>query len=129
MRDKEAEISGRGPHGPGSRRWIYPVTSQSNSIRNAAMCCSTGGESSLQVLDERGHVEGLHGRQLADAATFAPFGEAAHGVPIRLARVVVVDLRPEKFQDALRGLGCRRKERCLEHWRAGMISLELVIVG
>src|SRR5262249_11517285 len=40
-----------------------------------------------------------------DAAAVAPFGKAARGVEIRLARLVVIDLRGEEFQNAPGGLG------------------------
>ena len=39
------------------------------------------------------------------------FREAARGVQVRLARVVVVDLGGEEFQDAPGGLGRRREKR------------------
>ncbi|HZL25967.1 MAG TPA: hypothetical protein VFC39_05500 [Acidobacteriaceae bacterium] len=45
----------------------------------------------LQVLDEDGDVEGLHVGGLADAAAVAPLREAAGGVQVGLARVVIVD--------------------------------------
>jgi hypothetical protein len=69
------------------------------------------GKLRLQVLDEGGDVEGLHVGELGDAAAVAPFREAAGCVQVRLARVVVVDLCGEEFQDALRGLRRRREKR------------------
>jgi len=59
----------------------------------------------LQVLDEGGDVEGLHVGELADAAGVAPFRGTAGGVEVRFARVVVVDLGGEEFQNAPGGLG------------------------
>ncbi len=46
-----------------------------------------------------------------DAALVAPGGKAARGVEVRLARVVVVDLGVEEFQNAQGGLGRRREQR------------------
>lgn len=56
-------------------------------------------------------MEGLHAGELADAAGGAPFREAARAVQVRLARVVVVDLRGEKLWDALGGLRRGREKR------------------
>jgi hypothetical protein len=44
--------------------------------------------------------------ELADAVLVAPGGKAPGGVQVRLARVVVVDLGGEEFEDAPGGLGC-----------------------
>jgi hypothetical protein len=88
-------------------------------------------ESSLQFLDERGHVEGLHGHPLADAATFAPFGEAAHGRAFRYAlrvwSLLICAVKHSRTRFAALGVGVKS-----DAWNtggAGMISLELVIVG
>ena len=56
-------------------------------------------------------MEGLHVGELADAALVAPCRKAARGVEVRFARVVVVDLAGEEFQNALRGLRRRREQR------------------
>jgi hypothetical protein len=53
-------------------------------------------EPALQLLDEGGDVERLNLRQLVEAVGIAPAGEAARGVEVGFARVVVVDLRGEK---------------------------------
>src|SRR5712692_4525888 len=91
----------------------WPITSQSNSMRSAARCClhRGGRELALKLLDECGHVEGLNGGKFPDAAPLAPCCEAARGIHIRLARVVVVDLGGEKFEHALGGFRRRREER------------------
>ena len=65
----------------------------------------------LQLLDEGGDVEGLDAGELSDAAGLAPLREAARGIQVRLARVVVVDLGGEEFDHALRRLGRRREQR------------------
>ena len=90
-----------------SRTW--PVTSQSKSMRRAARCCLTvGGENSpCRSLLKAADMEGLDGGELSDAAGVAPGGEAARGVQVGLAGVVVVDLGGEKLQHAFGGLGSR----------------------
>jgi hypothetical protein len=55
-------------------------------------------------------MRGLNRGELFDAARFAPLREAAHGIQVRLARVVVVDLGGEEFEEALGSFGCRREE-------------------
>jgi len=50
----------------------------------------------LQLLDEDGDMEGLHVRESADAARLA-VREAAWHIHIRLAFVIVVNLRREEF--------------------------------
>ena len=69
------------------------------------------GKLPLQVLDEGGDVDGLDAGELVDATAGAPVREAAGGVQVRLARVVVIDLGGEKLQDALGGLRRRREKR------------------
>ena len=69
-------------------------------------------ELALELLDECGHVEGLDGGEFPDAAPLALCREAARGIHVRLARVVVVDLGGEEFEDALGGFCRRREERC-----------------
>jgi len=44
----------------------------------------------------------MHLGKLVEALGLAPGGEAARGVQIRFARVVVVDLRGGEFEDAFR---------------------------
>jgi hypothetical protein len=44
------------------------------------------GELALQFLDERGDMEGLHLRQLVEAACLAPLGKAARGVTALVMR-------------------------------------------
>lgn len=73
------------------------------------------GKLALQVLDESGDVEGMHVRELADAAAVAPFRKTAGCVQVRLARVVVVDLGCEEFQHALGGFRSRREQGHLKH--------------
>jgi hypothetical protein len=68
-------------------------------------------EFALQLLDESGDVEGLHVGELGDTVAVAPCREAARGVQVRLAGVVVVDLGGEEFHDALGGFRCRREKR------------------
>jgi len=66
----------------------------------------------LQVLDESGDMERLDAGELVDVFTVAPGGEAAGGIDIGSAGIVVIDLSREEFQDAFRSFlgGC--KERC-----------------
>lgn len=63
----------------------------------------------LQLIEKRGDAEGVHVGELGDPGGVAPGREAARGVEIRLVRVVVVDLRGEKLQEALGG-GRRGRE-------------------
>ena len=65
----------------------------------------------LQLLDERRDVERPHVGELVQALRLAPGREAARGVQVRLAGVVVVDLRGEEFDEALRRLRRRREQR------------------
>jgi hypothetical protein len=76
-----------------------------------------GRELALKFLDECGDMDGLNASELADAAGFAPDREAARGIHVRLARVVVADLGGEEFADALGGFGHRREERGREPGR------------
>ncbi len=69
------------------------------------------GEVALQLLHEGGDMKGLHLGELCDASPLAPCGEAPRRVEVRLARVVVVDLGGEEFEDALGGFRRRREER------------------
>jgi hypothetical protein len=48
--------------------------------------------------------------EFEDAVGLAPLGEAAGRIEVGLARVLVADLGGEEFENAFRGLGCRRKE-------------------
>ncbi len=57
------------------------------------------------VLSQSGDMEGLHVREMADAPRIAPLREASFRIHVRLAGVVVIDLRGEKLDDALGGLG------------------------
>ena len=68
-------------------------------------------ELALQILDEGGDVERLHVGEFVDALLRAPSGEAARGVHIGLAGMVVVDLGGEEFEDALCRLRRGREER------------------
>ena len=68
------------------------------------------GELTLLLLDEGGDVEGLDLRELVEVVGLAPFGEAAGRVEIGFARVVVVDLGGEEFEDALRRFRRRREQ-------------------
>jgi len=65
----------------------------------------------LQVFNESGHMERLDARKLVDVFLRAPGGKAARGIKVCSARVVVIDLRREEFQDALCGLRRGREER------------------
>ena len=56
-------------------------------------------------------MEGLHRSQLMQVVNFAPRGEAPRGIEIGFAGVVVVHLRGEEFQHALRRLRGRGVER------------------
>jgi hypothetical protein len=67
-------------------------------------------ELTLKLLDERCDMRRLDRGQLFDAARLAPVGEAPRGIHVRLARMVVVDLGRDKFEEAPGGLGCRGKE-------------------
>ena len=68
---------------------------------------------SLQVFDESGDVGGVDVCDLADAVLVAPFRKVARGVEIRLARMVVVDLRGEKLQRPPSSLPRRGEDRNL----------------
>jgi hypothetical protein len=48
--------------------------------------------------------EGLDRGEFSDAMRLAPLGKAARGIQVGLARVVVLDLGGEKFEDAFGGL-------------------------
>jgi len=65
----------------------------------------------LQLLHEGSDVEGLHVGELADAFSPRTRLQAARGIQVCLARVVVVDLGGEEFQNALRSLGRWREKR------------------
>jgi hypothetical protein len=69
------------------------------------------GQLPLQILDEGGDVEGFDVGELGNAAAGAPFRETPRRVQVRLARVVIVDLGSEKFENAPGGLRCRREKR------------------
>jgi hypothetical protein len=56
-------------------------------------------------------MERLHRSQFAQSARVAPGRETPRGIEIGPARVIVVDLRSEEFQHALRSLGRRREQR------------------
>ena len=92
---------------------MWPVTSQSKSMRSAARDCLTvGGENSpWRSFTKAATWKGLHVGELADAVCVAPLREAPGGVQVRLARVAVVDLGGKKLEDALRGLGRWREQR------------------
>ena len=85
------------------------------------------GELALQVLDEGGDVEGLDVGQTSDAVGVAPLGEASRRVQVRLAGVVVVDLRGEEFEDALGGLGRGREQRSGLKLRLGERMISVVV--
>lgn len=55
-------------------------------------------------------MERLHRREFIDALAGAPGGEAPRGVHIGAAGMIVVNLSGKKFQDALCGFRCGRKE-------------------
>jgi|SRR5271165_1240097 len=95
----------------------WPVTSQSNSMRMAARCCLDRGrrEMALQILNEGGDVEGLYVGELVQAVQLAPLGKAARRVQVGFPGVVVVDLRSEEFERALRRLRRRREQRSGKH--------------
>jgi hypothetical protein len=68
------------------------------------------GELSLQIFDEGGDMGCLHLIELLEAVVRAPVGKAPRRVEIRLASVLVVDLRGEELQHTLSGLRRRRVE-------------------
>jgi hypothetical protein len=68
------------------------------------------GELPLQLLHERGDVEGLHLGELVQAVGLAPLSEAPCGVQVGFARVVVVDLRGEELHHAPRRFRGRREQ-------------------
>jgi hypothetical protein len=76
-------------------------------------------EPGLQILDERGDVDRLDGCELADAVGLAPGCEAARGIQVCVARVIVLDLGEEEFEDPLGGLGRRCEERRRNTGRRG----------
>ena len=82
-------------------------------MRIAAKCCFTvgGRKLPLEVFDEGGDVERLHLVELVQSMRRAPVSEAPGRIKVGLAGVVVVDLRREEFQHALRCLRRRRIER------------------
>ena len=85
------------------------------SARHRVAVLLHGGQQklALEILDEGCDVEGLHVGELADTARAAPLRETARRVEIGPACVVVVDLRSEELEDALRGL----RRGCEEHGR------------
>jgi hypothetical protein len=56
-------------------------------------------------------VEGLYVGELVQAVQLAPLGKAARHIQVGFLGVVVVDLRGEEFEHALRRLRRRRKQR------------------
>ena len=68
-------------------------------------------------------MEGLPVGELADAFLVAPCREAARGVQIRLAGVVVVDLGGEKFEDPAKA------SRNLPPCAVGLFFLSSVVFG
>ena len=56
-------------------------------------------------------MKGLDIGESCDVVDFAPLCEAAGGICIRLARVIVVELGGEEFYEALDGLWRRREQR------------------
>jgi len=70
----------------------------------------------LQRLNKRRYVEGLDTGEFGDAAALAPVCEAAGGIQICQAGVVVVDLGSEEFEWAPGRLGSRREEPAPSHW-------------
>ena len=69
------------------------------------------GEMALQILHEGGDVEGLYVGKLVQAMQLAPLGKAARRIQVGFPGVVVVDLRGEEFEHALRRLRRRREQR------------------
>jgi len=87
-------------------------------------------ELAFELLDECGDVEGLDGGEFPDASPLAPCREAARGIHVRLARVVVVDLGGEEFEDALGGFRRRRESGPRTTAGAGEgIRAVLVLIG
>ncbi len=73
------------------------------------------GEALLGGLDERGDVDRPDEREVADAGAGAPFSKPLRRVYIGAARMVVVDLSGEEFDDARKGGrrgGEQRSGRC-----------------
>jgi hypothetical protein len=60
-------------------------------------------------------LEELDAGELYDTVGLAPFGEAAHRIQVRFARVVVIDLSGETFEHAPRGLGRRHTSPGRKH--------------
>jgi hypothetical protein len=65
----------------------------------------------LQIFDEGGHVERLDLRKLENAVAGTPVSEAACGIHVGAASVIVADLGCEKFQNAFRRFrrGCKKR--------------------
>ncbi len=76
-------------------------------------------EAALQILDEGGDVERLDVGELGQAVRLAPGGEAARRVQIGPAGVVIVDLRGEELEHALRRLRRRRPQCGRDQGRGG----------
>ena len=91
---------------------MWPVTSQSNSMRSAARCCLTVGGANwpCSSLTKAATCTGCTAVKLIEAVILAPLGKTARGVEIGFAGVVVVDLRGEEFEDALCRLRGRREQ-------------------
>ena len=74
----------------------------------------------LKLFDDGGDVERLHAGELTDSVRAALSREAARGVQVGLAGVVVADVRGEEFQHALCGLRRGREDRGRgQLWGAG----------
>jgi hypothetical protein len=69
----------------------------------------------LQIPHEGGDMEGLYVGELLEAVQLAPLCEAARRIQVGFPGVVVVDLRGEEFEHALRRLRCRREQRGGKH--------------
>lgn len=70
-----------------------------------------GGRCGEMVFDYGGYVGRMLVCELTDFVRAALSREAARGVQVGLARVVVGDVRGEEFQRSLRGLRCWREDR------------------
>src|SRR5713226_10316794 len=92
---------------------IWPVTSQSKSMRSAARCCLTdgGASSPCSSFTKTATWKGFTSASWPMPREAHQAGKLRVCVEVGLAGVVVVDLRCEKFEHALRGFRRRREER------------------
>ena len=93
-----------------SRSWPVDQPVKQNAQSRQVLFDGGRGQLSLQVLNESGDVDRLHGGELPDLVILTPGRKAAGGVQVSPAGVGVVDLSGEELQHALGGLGSGREQ-------------------